>query len=97
MSYPPISSRISRTRKAGTPPQGENGRSMLYKQYDEAALKLAVKAVFEDKLSIGRAAEQFGVPKTTLYDRVSPRDSNDDNGSEQQQLGEWLSFEYCAS
>ncbi len=70
MSYPPISSRMCRTMKAGTPPQSENGRSMLYKQYDEAALKLAVKAVFENNLSIGRAAEQFGVPKTTLHDRL---------------------------
>ena len=50
---------------------------MLYKQYPSESLKYAVKAHFEDKMSIGRAAEQYGVPKTTLYDRIKGRTVED--------------------
>lgn len=45
---------------------------MPFKQWSEDDLKLAAKAV-SDGWTIRRAAEEFRVPKSTLYDRVSGR------------------------
>lgn len=45
-------------------------RSVPFKQWSEEDLKLACKAV-SDGWTIRRAAEEFQVPKSTLYDRVS--------------------------
>ena len=41
-----------------------------FKQWSNEDLKLAIKAA-KDGWTIRRAAEEFGVPKSTLYDRVS--------------------------
>lgn len=41
-----------------------------YKQWDEEQMVYAVKAV-TDGLSIRRAAEEYGVPRSTLGDRIS--------------------------
>jgi len=43
-----------------------------FKQWSEDDLKLAAEAV-SDGWTTKRAAEEFGVPKSTLYDRVSGR------------------------
>ena len=45
-------------------------RTAPFKQWSKEDLKLAIKAV-KDGWTIRRAAEEFGVPKSTLYDRVS--------------------------
>ena len=47
-------------------------RSAPFKQWSEEDLKLACKAV-RDGWTIRRAAEEFQVPKSTLYDRISGR------------------------
>ena len=39
--------------------------------WSESAMNVALKAVIEDGQSVRRAAEDFGVPKSTLGDRVS--------------------------
>lgn len=44
-----------------------------YKQWDKASMVHALKAVIEDGMSIRRAAIRYGVPKSTLGDRVSGR------------------------
>ena len=45
-------------------------RAAPFKQWSEEDLKLACRVV-GDGWTIRRAAEEFGVPKSTLYDRVS--------------------------
>lgn len=47
-------------------------RTVPFKQWSKEDLKLACKAL-GDGWTIRRAAEEFGVPKSTLYDRVSGR------------------------
>ena len=42
-----------------------------YKDWDEERLMMAVKAVQDMGYSVRRAAEEHGVPKSTLHDRVS--------------------------
>ena len=39
--------------------------------WSESAMNVALKAVIEDGQSVRQAAEDFGVPKSTLGDRVS--------------------------
>ena len=46
-------------------------RPARYKAWSENAMNEALKAVIEDGRSVRRAAEEFGVPKSTLGDRVS--------------------------
>ena len=43
----------------------------VYRKYDECALKQAVNAVKGGVLSLRQASNQFGIPKSTLSDRVS--------------------------
>lgn len=45
-------------------------RAAPFKQWSKKDLQLAIKAV-KNGWTIRRAAEEFGVPKSTLYDRVS--------------------------
>ncbi|KAJ8930636.1 hypothetical protein NQ314_016551 [Rhamnusium bicolor] len=42
-------------------------------QYTEEALSDALKAVREEKISVREAGRRFGVPKTTILDRLSGR------------------------
>ncbi|KAJ8317134.1 hypothetical protein KUTeg_005038 [Tegillarca granosa] len=44
-----------------------------YRNYDPSKLDSAYKAVKEDKISVHGAAKRFGVPVTTLRDRVDGR------------------------
>ena len=41
-----------------------------YKEYDAIKVQKAYDSVQSDKLSVRRAAEEFGVPKSTLHDHV---------------------------
>ena len=50
-----------------------SGRPLKYKNYDEEKLFSAYEDVIYKGLSIRRAAMQYGVPTTTLMDRVSGR------------------------
>ena len=42
-----------------------------YKSWDEQQLRLAFEAVERGSMSVRRAAEQYGVPRSTLHDRLS--------------------------
>ena len=48
-------------------------RPTKYKKWTDVSIQQAVEAVKEKKLSVRRAAEEFGVPKSTVHDRVSGR------------------------
>ncbi len=47
-------------------------RPKEYRQWSEQSMSGALKAVTEG-MGVNRAAEEFGIPKTTLKDRVSGR------------------------
>jgi transposase-like protein len=50
------------------------GRPVHYRRkYSEENLLQAVKEVRDYRMSLGEAAKEFQVPKTTLYDRVNER------------------------
>ena len=53
-------------KKAGSSRVG-NYRS----KYDDKNLQLAISAVEKKEMKLAEAAKHFGVPKTTLYDRLS--------------------------
>ena len=44
-----------------------------YRQYDEKLLDFAYQAVIKETISANRAAIRYGVPVTTLKDRISGR------------------------
>ena len=44
-----------------------------YKEWDKLSMSHAIKAVVEEGMSIRRAALKYGIPKSTLGDRVSGR------------------------
>ena len=48
-------------------------RSTSYKSWSEEKMQLAYEAVLESGLSVRHAAEEYGIPKSTLADRVSGR------------------------
>ena len=48
-------------------------RPLQYKGWTQESMTLAVKSVIEDGISVRKAAEHYGVPKSTLGDRISGR------------------------
>lgn len=57
-------------------PSGARGgptRKMKYREYTEDNLKLAVAAILEKGMSLRKASTAYGVPKTTLAERVADR------------------------
>ena len=48
-------------------------RPTAYKGWTQESMTLAIKAIIEDGMSIRGAAEHYGVPKSTLGDRISGR------------------------
>ena len=66
-----------RTFKSRTPSQTvrvvSDCRPPLYKEYHQEKLCRAYEEVKDGRLSIRRAAEQYGIPKSTLADRISGR------------------------
>uniref|UniRef100_A0A1X7V1N7 HTH psq-type domain-containing protein n=1 Tax=Amphimedon queenslandica TaxID=400682 RepID=A0A1X7V1N7_AMPQE len=48
-------------------------RPQYYCQLEDVSMVKALKAVEEEGMSVRHASELFGVPKSTLYDRVSGR------------------------
>jgi transposase-like protein len=70
----PIQLRVSRSSGRGPPPQPPiltSNRPLKYRHYSREAMVAAVEAVEHGKLSLRRAAEEYGIPKSTLQDRVS--------------------------
>ena len=49
------------------------GRPTNYKKWREESLRKAHEAVMKGEFSVSRAAEEYGVPRSTLHDHVSGR------------------------
>ena len=78
--YPLLIDRVVKTSSTGlavADPQSAASSTLVcrgeYKQWTERQMGLAMNAVVKDGLSVRRAAEEFGVPKSTLGDRISGR------------------------
>lgn len=77
--YPPLGDRVVKTSStclAVVVPQFTSSTLVCrgeYKQWTEERMALAMDAVVKDGLSVRKAAEEYGVPKSTLGDRISGR------------------------
>lgn len=49
------------------------GRPKKYKNWSDVSMAGAMQAVIEGRMGVNRAAEEHGVPKTTLKDRLAGR------------------------
>ena len=70
----PLQSRITRSSgrtPAVVPLQSISDRPPTYHSYSDENMLKAYDAVMRKEMSIRRAAEEYGVPRTTLQDRVS--------------------------
>ena len=61
-----------RKRRPKGPPK-PNNRPKKYRKWDDESMSGAIKSVMDGKMGINRAADQYGVPRTTLKDRLSGR------------------------
>ncbi len=61
-----------RKRRSTEMPAGSK-RPKKYRKWSEESMSGAVKAVAENKMGVNRAADQYGVPRSTLKDRVSAK------------------------
>ena len=85
---------------AVTAPNAPRGK---YKQWSEESMSGALKAVRDGTMGCNRAALEFGVPKTTLKDRLSGKVTHGCRAgrapyltpAEEEELYEWLVI--CAS
>ena len=59
--------------RAGVPRSGYGSVREQYEQWDKQSMSHAIKAVVEEGMSIRRAALRYGIPKSTLGDRISGR------------------------
>ena len=75
MSEPPLAKRVYVSSRNEVTVRGSHhaNRPVSYKSWSEESMSMALKAVLEQGLSVRRAAEDYGVPKSTLGDRVSGR------------------------
>ena len=44
-----------------------------YKQWSEASMSAAIRAVLQDNISVRRASELYNIPRSTLADRITGR------------------------
>ena len=70
--------KVARSRPRGTSddvfvPDPRSNRPKKLKLWTEEQMSLAVEAVRSGEMGVRRAHQEFGVPKSTLYDRVSGR------------------------
>ena len=73
--------RISRAHDS--PPVGVGPRPRVYKDWKHStAMKLACEAVSSRTLSLRRAEEHFGVPKSTIHDRINKKVATSTPGPE---------------
>jgi hypothetical protein len=73
-SYPGISSRGGRPAKVKKREVRGSSRKGNYRtKYTEAMLEEAMEAVTAHRMSLREAAKEYGVPKTTMIDRLSGR------------------------
>ena len=71
--YPPLKDRIARARpttQLSSSESSSSGRSGKYIAWDDLNMEIAI-TLCEDGTSVRHAAKLCGVPKSTLYDRVS--------------------------
>ena len=50
-----------------------NERPKKYRKWSEQSMSGVIKAVIDSKMGVNRAADQYGVPWSTLKDRVSAK------------------------
>ena len=63
----------SKLDKENIPPSASSREKKRLNQWSDESMIKAMDAVKSGQLGVNRAAEQFGVPKTTLKDRLSGR------------------------
>ena len=61
-----------RKRRRTGPPK-LNNRPKKYRKWTKESMAGAIKCVIDGKMGVNRAADQYGVPRTTLKDRLSGR------------------------
>lgn len=59
---------MSRKQKR-RPPKPKNS-SKKYRKWDDKSMSGAIKSIMEGKMGINRVASQYGIPRTTLKDRL---------------------------
>ena len=72
----PLQARIARSsgRRPAVPPcLSSTGRPSTYRSYSAEQMVKALEAVQQDGMSICRAAEEYGVPRSTLQDKAAGR------------------------
>lgn len=70
---PPLKQRVYYSN-CGLQPQPPSARGVhQYKEWDKSSMCNAMKAVIEEGVSIRKASLRYGIPKSTLGDRISGR------------------------
>ena len=74
-TIPPLNQRVFRSGHSSNKllHQGTLQRPLKFKQWCTESMDKAINAVLNEGMSIRRAAEHYGVPKSTLGDRISGR------------------------
>ena len=60
-------------RKKSTEKPAVNKRPQEYQKWSEQSMSGGIKAVIDGRMGVNRAADQYGIPRSTLKDRVSAR------------------------
>ena len=69
-----MAGKCKRRRRKGAPkPKLSNNRPKKYRQWTKESMAGAMKSYLDGKMGMNRAADQYGVPRTTLKDRLSGR------------------------
>ena len=69
VACPPLKERIYVSHRSSIKPLLTSGHPLQYKDYAKEKLDYAYEAVSKG-MSVHRAAEEYGIPKSTLHDRV---------------------------
>ena len=67
VACPPLKERIYISHRSSIKPLLTSGRPLQYKDYAKEKLDYAYEAVSKG-MSVRRAAEEYGIPKSTLHD-----------------------------
>jgi len=70
----PLSKRVLRSKQSTLPQASETtmkNRPATYKNWSATKMRLACEAVRKEGISVRRAAEEYHIPKSTIFDRLS--------------------------
>ena len=65
--------RRKKRKRRSTEKPPESKRPKKYRKWSEESMSGAIKAIIDGKMGVNRDADQYGVPRSTLKDRVSCR------------------------